>query len=363
MQSHGLLLDEASVRRWLSRGAAWIDVRAPCEWLRGFVPGAANLPLMTDDERRQVGICYRESGGPAALALGYRLVAGAERERRVDAWEDFATTGPQVGVYCAKGGLRSEIAVDWLRDRGRALPRVEGGYRTLRRVALTTLDEMPSNRVLVVVSGTTGSGKTEFLHQLAAPAIDLEGLAGHRGSAFGALPQPQPARATFENALAAELLRTDGAEAVFLEDESRWIGELRLPSALFRAMQLAPVVVLEATLAERVARIRRDYVEAPMRDGRDPVSLRDQLHDALRRIRRSLGGVLQDAAARMLDAAFASEDLGGHDRWIELLCREYYDAYYQRHLTRIADRVIARGTREELLAACLEPDLTGRIER
>ena len=255
--------------RLLARGVPLVDLRSPGEFARGAFPGAVNLPLLTDDERRQVGIRYKQAGSDAAIDLGNRLVSGDLKESRVQGWRDFVGEHPDAVLYCWRGGLRSEIAQAWLADVGRAVPRVAGGYKALRNFCMRTLTR---EFAWVILAGRPGSDKTGILGDLTRN-VDLEGLANHRGSAFGQRATPQPPPITFENALAVRLLQLTAeapvapdtaAEAarrtIAIEDESRTIGRLAVPAAIFEGMQRAPVVVVEAEREARLARIHAQYV-------------------------------------------------------------------------------------------------------
>ena len=221
-----------------------IDVRAPSEYARGALPGAVNLPLLNDEERAAVGTTYKRRGRAAAIELGHRLVYGDVKRARVEAWRAFVEAHPDAAIYCARGGLRSEIAQTWLAEAGVRQARVAGGFKALRRHCLDVLEGVGDAR-FVLVGGRTGSGKTSVVRDAAAH-IDLERLANHRGSAFGALPTPQPPPVAFENAMAVELMRLPLDEPIVLEDESRTIGRLAIPEGLYEAMQRAPIVLIEA---------------------------------------------------------------------------------------------------------------------
>ena len=320
-----------------------IDVRAPCEFARGAVPFAVNLPLLDDGERAAVGTAYKRSGRSAAVALGMRLVSGSVKQRRVDAWRACAEEHPDALICCARGGMRSEIAQSWLAQAGVARPRVAGGFKALRHCCLSIIDRAAALRRFVLVGGRTGAGKTRVL--AAAPAaLDLEALARHRGSAFGALPVPQPTPVTFENALALALLHLPEDRAIAVEDESRTIGRLAVPAVLYSALQRAPVVLLEVPTAERIDNIRREYVE----QAEDP---QPRLRTALDRIRRRLGGARHAEIAALMEAAFRTPGAAaGHDAWIARLLADYYDPMYDHQLRGKADRIAMRGDAAQVAA-------------
>ncbi len=324
--------------RLLAERTPFLDVRAPAEFARGAVPGAVNVPLLDDDERRRVGITYKTAGHDAAVALGHRLVSGEVRRRRQEAWVKFAERHPGAWIYCWRGGQRSEIAQTWLRELGVDLPRVPGGFKALRRTCLAVLEHAPATKRWLVLGGRTGSGKTVLLKTL-PNALDLEGLAAHRGSAFGTMETPQPPPVAFENALAAAFLQ-HRADTLVVEDESRTIGRLALPEGWHEHMQRVPLAVLEESLERRVANIVQEYVSEPLARGVDPCTLHARYSDALRRIERRLGGARRQAVQAELDRAFAN---GDHGRWVEPLLTWYYDPMYDHQLSSKRARVAVQG--------------------
>lgn len=326
-----------------------IDVRAPVEVARGALPGAAALPLMSDDERHAVGLRYAEAGQAAAVALGWSL-AGPHLPERTAAWRRVVAAGP-TAVACWRGGLRSRLTVELI-DRPN-VARVTGGYQAIRRLLARGLDTQVARHDVVVVTGLTGAGKTDFLVALdVAPdttVLDLEGLAHHRGSAFGAEDAPQPAQATFENAVGAAL-RLAPAGLVLVEDESRWVGRRTLPEALHAAMIAAPRVVLETSDAERIARLHEGYVvAATARHG--AAAARERLLGDLARVRKRLGGARHDAIRDRIEAAAGAwSDPEAHAPWIAALLAGYYDPLYRKALARAPRTVLARGDADALRA-------------
>lgn len=208
-----------------------IDLRAPIEFKEGAFPCSTSLPLMTDDERAQVGTCFKQRGQAAAIELGHQLVGGAVRAERLDGWLAQLRKQPDALLYCFRGGLRSQTVQLWLHEAGVTRPRVAGGYKEMRRFLIDTLDKAAAECHWTVLTGMTGSGKTHMLEHV-TQAVDLEGHAHHRGSSFGQLPGGQPSNINFENKLAIELLkrRHQGEHAFVVEDESRLIGRCCLPN-------------------------------------------------------------------------------------------------------------------------------------
>ena len=319
-----------------------IDVRSPGEFARGAAPGAVNLPLLNDEERAAVGVAYKRRGREAAVALGERLVYGTVREGRVAAWRDYAARYPQAAIYCWRGGQRSAIAQRWLAERGVTLQRLAGGFKALRRCCLEAI-ERSAALSFIVVGGRTGAGKTAVVRRC-ANHLDLEALANHRGSAFGAQATPQPSPVGFENALATALMKLDPREPVVVEDEGRTIGRLAVPATLFAAMRQAPVVLVEARTAERVDGIYREYVASADQP-------RQRLLAALDRIERRLGGERHREIAALMRAAFDAGDAAApHRPWIERLLACYYDPMYDYQIGRKQDRVVYRGGPADVVA-------------
>lgn len=339
-----------------------LDVRAPVEFEKGAFPTATNLPLIDNDERHQIGIRYKREGQQAAIDLGNELVRGDVREARLVAWRDWWREHPDGYLYCFRGGLRSRTTQAWLREAGVDAPLVEGGYKALRRFLLERMDANLRALPFVVLAGRTGCGKTRVIEKL-DNALDLEGLAHHRGSAFGRRPAGQPAQIDFENRLAIDLMklaRRDPATVV-VEDESKLIGRCYLPQALQTRLKAAPRVMVEESLESRVRVTLEDYVIGPLAEYRGYFGeerafgqLAGALLDALDRIRKRLGGARHQTLRAELEAALEHQRRSGeteqHRYWISELLEGYYDPMYDYMMEKHRDgRVLFRGTRQQVL--------------
>lgn len=241
-----------------SRYATLFDVRTPAEFAQGHVPGAHNLPLFSNEERAEVGTLYKQQGRAAALLHGLHLV-GPKLRRMVEAAREV-TTHRDVLVHCWRGGMRSE-SVAWLLDfMGYRVATLDDGYKAFRRYVR---DAFALPRLVCLLGGMTGSGKTDLLHALAdrgEQVIDLETLAHHKGSVFGHLGQDeQPSQEHFENELAMQWQALDPHRPVWIEDESRRIGRVCVPNEIWRQMRRADVVVLDVPFGARVERLVADY--------------------------------------------------------------------------------------------------------
>lgn len=241
-----------------------LDVRAPVEFSGGAFPTSSNIPLLTDDERHQIGICYKQHGQQAAIALGQKLVSGAVRDARIAAWSRWVADHPEGVLYCFRGGLRSQTVQQWLAEAGVVIPLVSGGYKAMRRFLLEESERLIRDLPLVIVCGRTGTGKTRVIEAL-PNSIDLEGIAHHRGSAFGRRPGGQPSQIDFENRLAVALLKQSLPEyaQIVLEDESRLIGRCHLPLSLQERIKDGARILIDEDLDSRVNVTLEDYVLAP----------------------------------------------------------------------------------------------------
>ena len=310
-----------------------LDVRAPAEYAQGHLPGALSLPLFTDEERARIGTTYKQVNPDKAVLLGLdffgpKMRTMVEKARRL-------APDQRVRLHCWRGGMRSG-AVQWLLElAGFEVQLLDKGYKEYRH---WVLDELARPRQLRVLGGATGSGKTTVLHALAAlgqPVLDLERLANHQGSSFGALGQPpQPTQEQFENDLAAALAALPPGQPIWVEDESRGIGRVAVPGALFEQLRVAPLLVLEVPQPARVAYLAADY-------GRHDAG---ELAAAVLRLRKRLGGLVTKEAL----AAIAEDDM---PRMVELVLA-YYDKTYAHGLEgRPAVAVPAAGTDAAVNAA------------
>lgn len=339
-----------------------IDVRAPVEFAQGAMPAAVNLPLMNDEERAAVGSCYKREGADAALALGHKLVAGDTRQQRIAAWLDACRDAPNGYLCCARGGQRSHITQSWIKEHGIDYPLIVGGYKALRQAAIKATEELVRHPI-ILIGGCTGNGKTPLVRQQ-PQGIDLEGLAHHRGSSFGRTLNAQFSQATFENHLATALLQgaheQDRVRWV-LEDEGRMIGANHLPECLRDRMAQSPIAVVEDPFDLRIERLREEYFTRMHHDffaaygeelGWQEYSA--YLHHGLFAIRRRLGLQRFAELTATLDASLAEQRRSGsteaHFAWLVPLLNEYYDPMYRYQLEKKADKIVFRGTSEDVVS-------------
>ena len=242
--------------------SAIIDARSESEHAFDRIPGAVNWPSLDDAERALVGTEYKQVSAFAARKRGAAIVArnvAAHIERHVlDLPKDWSPL-----IYCWRGGQRSGALAVVLGQIGFRVHLLDGGYREYRRAVVATLDTLPRTLDLRVVCGPTGSGKSQLLHELrrqGAQVLDLEALANHRGSVLGLVPgSPQPSQKAFDSCLWDAMRHFDLARPVFIESESKKVGDLRVPEALVLRMRAAPCVWLELALERRVGLLMHDY--------------------------------------------------------------------------------------------------------
>ncbi|MDH4386472.1 MAG: tRNA 2-selenouridine(34) synthase MnmH [Caulobacter sp.] len=241
-----------------------IDVRSPGEYAEDHMPGAINLPVLDDAERAEVGTIYVQQSPFLARRIGAALVARNIARHLETALAD-RSGGYRPLIYCWRGGQRSNAMATVLRQVGWRAVLVAGGYRTWRRHVTASLYDAEPCLKVVLLDGNTGSAKTEILNRLPGRGIqvlDLEGLAGHRGSVFGGLSRtPQPSQKAFESRLMGALADIDPARPVVVEAESSKIGDRMIPPVLWKAMQAAPRLSVKAEARDRVQYLVQTYAE------------------------------------------------------------------------------------------------------
>ena len=340
-----------------------MDVRAPVEFAKGAFPNTQNIPILNDQQREAIGTCYKQDGQDAAITLGLELATPEIREQRMKQWQQFAKAHPDGYLYCFRGGLRSRTTQAWLKEQGVNYPLIKGGYKAMRAFLLQQLEISVQRTPFVLLSGYTGSGKTRVLKQTDYH-IDLEGLANHRGSAFGGdVNDFQPTQIDWENQLSIACLKYRHLfpdSGLLLEDEGRRIGRSIMPDSFNDKMTHSPFIFLERNLEQRVAIIREDYISAswPLyqhqyQDCANEV-FSAYILDNLARIKKRLGGVrykkINASFTLALEHLFATGESDLFSEGIQLLLLEYYDPMYQYQLQNKQRKILFRGTEAEILA-------------
>ncbi|MEY3248796.1 MAG: hypothetical protein RL742_839 [Bacteroidota bacterium] len=295
-------------------GRALLDVRSPGEYAQGHIPGALNFPLFSDAERAAVGTLYKQVGQEAAVLKGLEFVG----PKLADFVRQAAKLAPnrQLAVHCWRGGQRSGSMAMLLRAAGFEVCTLAGGYKNYRQLVLEYFQkiELPFR----VLGGRTGSGKSRVLRalrELGAPVLDLEALAHHKGSSFGAIgEEPQPTVEQFENTLYRALQSFEPGQPIWVENESRSIGRVYIPEGVWKQMKSGVLINIEIPLEARLQNLLTDYADCD----------RAILREAFERIGKRLGGQALKEALDALDA--------GDLRTAAAIALRYYDKTYQHCL-------------------------------
>ena len=291
-----------------------IDVRSPSEFEKGHIPGATNLPLFENEERAKVGTLYKQSGKLNAILKGLDIVGPKQTEMAKRAIK--ISKNNKLRIHCWRGGMRSE-SVAWLLTLvGLECEVLEGGYRAYRRYIKS---EFSKPWKFIVIGGMTGSGKTDLIQNLAKKnkqAIDLEGLANHKGSAFGGIGKGnQPSTEQFENNLYEKFLDLEIDREIWIEDESKSVGRVNIPDEIFLNMRKSIVIEIRMKKELRVQRLVKEYASLDTK----------HLTEAILRIQKRLGGLNTKTCLNAIEA-------GNFEKAIELVLM-YYDKAYQKGLT------------------------------
>ena len=289
-----------------------IDVRSPGEYEKGHIPGAINVPLFSDEERKVIGTLYKEEGKEKAVLKGFEFIEG----RLVDLINQgkYHSKGMPIAVHCWRGGMRSE-SMAWLWNRaGSKVSVLVGGYKAYRLKARMAFSKGFDS--MLILNGKTGSGKTQILHDLeqyGEQVIDLEGLANHRGSAFGAIDMPkQVSPEQFENDLYERWLQIDPKKRVWFENESKSIGRNYLPDTYWENTVNANLITIDRPLDKRLDVIVNMYGSADQED----------LKQSFQSISKRLGGQHVKRAMELLDQ--------GDLKRAAQLALGYYDKAYAK---------------------------------
>jgi tRNA 2-selenouridine synthase len=297
-----------------------VDVRSPGEYTQGHIRNAINIPLLNDEERVQVGTDYKQKGQQEAIRTGFRLV-GPRLEGIIDTAMQEAH-GREMLVHCWRGGMRSRNFSQFVGMAGVKTRTLTGGYKTYRTAALESYSRPLK---IVLLTGCTGSGKSEILRALRTAGeqiLDLEDLAHHKGSAFGGLLQlPQPSTEQFQNELFEEIMGIDPLRRVWIEDESIAIGKIFLPKEFWQQMAASPLVQMDVHRSVRVQRLVHEYGPA---DQGDFLAI-------MRKIVKKLGGQNLKKAEEFLAA-------GDMSTTIDILLT-YYDKAYLSSIDKRRERI------------------------
>lgn len=350
-------------KRIVTQKIPLIDVRSPIEYEKGTFSNTINLPLMSDEERHLIGICYKEKGSEEALKLGHQLVSGKKRLDRIESWASHISKHPNSMIYCFRGGSRSKISQEWIhKELGKEITRLDGGYKAFRNYLLQALEPLEQKSHPVLLGGYTGSGKTLLLKNI-ENSIDLEGIAHHRGSSFGKHLTSQPTQISFENDLAYSIIQHKGKgyRYIILEDESSNIGKNVIPKPIFEYFRSGDQVILEVPFEQRLQITLAEYVTQSQLDysnhfGGELGYLEwfNYISNSISRIIKRLGGDCFQRVLKQLELAYEFQLKTGsidmHINWLEILLKEYYDPMYNYQMQKNKNKVIFKGNDKEVLA-------------
>lgn len=306
----------------LSEPAITIDVRSPAEFLHGHIPEACSVPLFSDNERAAVGTLYKQVGREEAVRAGLGFVSPKMEEyielvRHIRTEAGLNKSTPII-VYCARGGMRSQSISMLLRCVGYTVLQLVGGFKAYKQFLCDQVPQYANS--VVLLGGKTGSGKTVLLNELAkrgAQVIDLEGIAHHRGSAFGALGlPPQPTQEQFMVLVLSKLVSFDSTKSIWIEHEGSRLGSVHIPPELLTVMEIAPVVYMQVDLAVRKSILRRDYFSFSQ----------DDLYACTMLLEKRLGGAITKQVLAALQA-------GDRETVLDLLL-DHYDRSYEHNVKR-----------------------------
>ena len=299
----------------ISKDLPIIDVRTPDEFSNGHITNAINIPLFSNEERAIVGTKYKQESRDTAIAKALEYIA-EKTDYYLDELQKLVKS-QEICIYCWRGGFRSEGMGYLFQTVGKKVYRLSGGYKAYRNFVLDTFKPEYN---LIVIGGMTGSGKTEILGEIGKTSeqmLDLEGLANHKGSAFGALGQDdQPTTQQFENDLAAQLNEFDIKQNIWLEDESRMIGRVKIPDNLFTQIRSSSVIKIEVSKDNRINRLIKDYAKFNKPD----------LINSINNISRRLGGLNSKLAIESIE----KED---YHKATDIIL-DYYDKAYTYGLSK-----------------------------
>jgi tRNA 2-selenouridine synthase len=304
-----------TVDKFLSAPGILLDVRSPAEFAQGHIPGATSFPLFNDDERSQVGICYKQRGRNEAVELGF-AIAGSKFAGFIAQAKKLGGDRP-IRLHCWRGGMRSE-AVAWVLEMaGMKVSLLVGGYKAFRNWAQS---QFLVSKNAIILGGMTGTCKTDILAALVqqgAQVLDLENLANHRGSSYGGIGlSPQPSNEQFENLIAVQWEKFQSAQPIWIEAESKRIGTCRIPETLFQQMEEAKVIEISRPRSERLSALVQLYGAMD----------RAELIAATERIRKRLGGLRTQQAVELLQQGQITEAFD--------IVLDYYDKTYAYDLQR-----------------------------
>jgi len=286
----------------------FIDTRSPKEFEEDNIPGSINIPIFSNEERKIIGTLYKNNQ-IEAYKEGF-AVYNKKISTFLDQFEKFDKS-KQIIVYCWRGGMRSKTIADLVETRGFQTLQLEGGYKKFRELIRENLKEYKPPFELIVIQGMAGSGKTDLIKQL-EPSIDLEGLAQHRSSLFGALGLKPTSQKMFESRLWYKLQELKNEKTVFIEGEAKKVGDVFVPTKLFEAMEKAKTILIETSIEKRVQIIIRDYFS----------------HEEDEKIKKIINKLKEHLSGKVADELCEFVDKKEYEPVAKTLLVDYYDKQY-----------------------------------
>lgn len=338
-----------------------LDVRAPVEFKQGAFDNAFNIPILNDEERKLVGIRYKQEGNESAIKLAEELIRQEGKQERIALWKSFLKKYPKAYLYCFRGGQRSGITQSWLKEEGIEITRLKGGYKRFRSYLMEESLRISSSAKSIILGGRTGSGKTILLKEF-ENFIDLEGLANHRGSTFGSAIAEQPTQINFENSLAYKLIQFEAKnfETLIVEHESHNIGKAFIPKPLFHNLMDGELVILERPMDERLNIIYHEYVELAIAEHKEQFGndgfkkWQEGVNQSLSKVQKRLGSELYIELQKIFDEACEAYTVDNENHlfkvWIEKLLTHYYDPMYDYQLEKTTIPIIFRGNAQDVVS-------------
>lgn len=309
----------------------YIDVRSPLEYAEDHIPGAVNLPIFDNDERKEVGTLYRVAGREDAMRRGTEI-GGKNVGSILNTILGYKER--EIVIYCARGGMRSNSVSSLVNSLGIRTWRIRDGYKSYRRYVNSLLESIVIRPRLFVLQGLTGAGKTEILGYI-KNSVDLEFMAGHRSSVFGGIGLNPCTQKYFETQLCGRFGELENEEYAVIEGESKKVGNLHIPENIFRQMRNSPVIYIETPIERRVEIIRKEYAK---------FNEHERVIKTVQSLKNRLG------ARKVLELTDLYSN-GRIDEFIEMLLLDYYDGLYRHTLDRFDYIAVIENRDSEAAAA------------
>ncbi len=290
----------------------YVDVRSPGEFGDDHIPGAVNLPIFDNDERKEIGTLYKMVGRETAVLRGTE-VGGRRIGEIINRISEVK--GRDIVIYCARGGMRSGSVASLINSLGIKTLRIRDGYKAYRRYVNERLHAMKLKPEIFILQGLTGAGKTELI-QILENSIDIEGMAGHRSSVFGGIGLEQRTQKSFETQMFHRIIELENSPYVIIEGESRKVGNLHIPDNIFSQMRGGRFIYIDTPLERRVSIIRKEYAR---------FNEHERVVETVNSLRMKLGNKKCDELIELYNS-------GMIDQFIEILLLDYYDPLYKHSL-------------------------------